>query len=546
MSLYDKSSLIQVPSLYKDGTLVSTIPEDRSGDFTVVRGSNLSATRVGEDGYIKKGYENLLLQSNTFTDATWAKTGLTFTSGQSGYDGSNDAWLIEKDANGYRPLAQNISASGVNTFSVYLKAGTLTEVTIVIFRTGLSDPQLSVDLSQGTISPQAPYIDSSIISLGNGWYRVTGTIDGTIYRTSIYADIGVSVAGSIYIQDAQLNQGLVAYPYLETTTAPVQGGLLENTPRLDWSNGVPAVKLEEGSTNLIVQSEYLGSNWNYYKTNYESNITTSPEGLTNAAKVVANTSLENHYFERIGYTGFTSGNYTYSFFAKSAGSDFVQIATSTGFDSRYQNFNLTTGTKASGDADLSGYDTSITPIGDDGWYRVTITANAPSTSVRFLIVPILTDAGRNPIFAGDGTSGVYIYGAQMEQDATYPTSYIPTYGTSQTRGSETISDNFNIPTTATIYNSFYSDVAETVFVLDQVFDVVEGLNKVAIAFSPTAVKISVGGSIVANATGTYDTTALSNIQLGSNNGTDYSNAPISGFYVFPEFLTDEELNSLTA
>jgi hypothetical protein len=108
-----------------------------------------------------------------------------------------------------------------------------------------------------------------------------------------------------------------------------------------------------------------------------------------------------------------------------------------------------------------------------------------------------------------------------------------------------ISDDFNIPTTATIYNSFYSDVAETVFVFDQVFNVVEGLNKVAIAFSPTAVKISVGGSIVANATGTYDTTSLTNIQLGSNNGSDYSNAPISGFYVFPEFLTDEELNSLT-
>ena len=75
MSLYDKSSLIQVPSLYKDGTLVSTIPEDRSGDFTVVRGSNLSATRVGEDGYIKKGYENLLLQSNTFSDAAWLENG---------------------------------------------------------------------------------------------------------------------------------------------------------------------------------------------------------------------------------------------------------------------------------------------------------------------------------------------------------------------------------------------------------------------------------------------------------------------------------------
>ena len=30
-------------------------------------------------------------------------------------------------------------------------------------------------------------------------------------------------------------------------------------------------------------------------------------------------------------------------------------------------------------------------------------------------------------------SGIYIWGAQLEQDAAYPTSYIPTYGVSQTR-----------------------------------------------------------------------------------------------------------------
>jgi hypothetical protein len=248
-----------------------------------------------------------------------------------------------------------------------------------------------------------------------------------------------------------LNQGLVAYPYLETTTATAINALTDNEPRYDWLSGSAALLLEPSRTNLIVQSEYLGSNWVFINTNYESNASTSPESLINATKVYANTSSSNHYFERTGYTGFTSGNYTYSFFAKSAGSDFVQIATSTGFDSRYQNFNLTTGTKASGDADLSGYDTSITPVGDDGWYRVTITANAPSTSVRFLIIPILTDAGRNPTFAGDGTSGVYIYGAQMEQNATYPTSYIPTYGTIEERVADSAITSVTNTTSRTYY-----------------------------------------------------------------------------------------------
>jgi hypothetical protein len=36
---------------------------------------------------------------------------------------------------------------------------------------------------------------------------------------------------------------------------------------------------------------------------------------------------------------------------------------------------------------------------------------------------------------GDGTSGIYIYGAQLEE-GSYSTSYIPTYGTSQTRSKD--------------------------------------------------------------------------------------------------------------
>ena len=40
-------------------------------DFTFDRGSNLAATRVNADGLIEKGRENLLLQSNNFSDSDW-------------------------------------------------------------------------------------------------------------------------------------------------------------------------------------------------------------------------------------------------------------------------------------------------------------------------------------------------------------------------------------------------------------------------------------------------------------------------------------------
>ena len=524
MSLYDKSSLLQVPSLYKDGTLVSTIPEDRSGDFTVVRGSNLSATRIGPDGYIKKGYENLLLQSNQF-DTTWSQVGsFNILGGQQGYDSSNNAWSIESNSTAFdRRIQQSLSLSGVHTFSVYAKSNS---TDWILFYNGTD--RVYFDLANGVVgsSQSGLIIDSKIEPTSvTGWYRCTATFNRGISFISVVPASGdgnsnVLAGNSIYIQDAQLNQGLVAYPYLETTTAPAQGGLLENTPRLDWSNGVPSVLVEEGRTNRIRNSEYV--DWSNVNVSLDRNYGISPEGVKNSLKVTSVTSLS-----RLQTSISLPANidFTFSLFIKNIDATESRIY---GVIDTIQYDIFWNGAEISSVTTGLNYESF-----SNGWYRVWETSQS-DTSSQFRIYP---ERGAN-------VGSIEIYGLQLEE-ASYPTSYIPTYGTSQTRSNEVISDNFNIPTTATIYNSFYSDVAETVFVFDQVFNVVEGLNKVAIAFSPTAVKISVGGSIVANATGTYDTTSLTNIQLGSNNGTDYSNAPISGFYVFPEFLTDEELNSLT-
>ena len=95
------------------------------------RGSNLAATSVGPTGLIEKGRENLLLQSNQF-DTTWTAVGTTLTSGQSGYDGTNDAWLLSKDSGQYRRIIQNISFSGVYTLSVYAKANTLSQIILIL------------------------------------------------------------------------------------------------------------------------------------------------------------------------------------------------------------------------------------------------------------------------------------------------------------------------------------------------------------------------------------------------------------------------------
>jgi hypothetical protein len=170
MSLFDDASLAMIPSAYKDGKLYSIKPTDGSGDFTFTRGSNLAATRVDENGLIEKGRENLLLQSNQF-DTTWATTGASVTSGQSGYDGSSDAWLLSKSAaSGY--IFQNVT-SGLRTISVYAKAGSLNW--LYILKGGNSGQYFN--LASGVLGSGTGVasIDANITNVGGGWYRCSLT-----------------------------------------------------------------------------------------------------------------------------------------------------------------------------------------------------------------------------------------------------------------------------------------------------------------------------------------------------------------------------------
>ena len=62
----------------------------------------------------------------------------------------------------------------------------------------------------------------------------------------------ILTAGNIYIQDAQLEYGLVARDYIETTTAAVEGGITDNVPRLDYTDSsCPALLLEPQRTNAF-------------------------------------------------------------------------------------------------------------------------------------------------------------------------------------------------------------------------------------------------------------------------------------------------------
>jgi len=438
-NFFNKASLIMVPDAPIDGKLPSVKPEDRSGDFTFSRGSNLAATRVNKGGLIEKGRENLLLQSNQF-DTTWGLEATTLTSGQTGYDGSSDAWKVIPitDNSTHYVYKTTPYQTGVSTFSVYAKYSGY-HAQLRVFNIGGGKAYANFDLQNGTkgTSGGTDIIDSTITSVGNGWYRITLSLNYTIalYSAGVipiesptdgeipsYAGDGTS---GVLIQDFQHEVGLVATGYIETTTAAVQKGILENLPRIDYSGGAscPSLLLEPQRTNRILFSEWLGA-WDSFSTflTYKDGI--SPSGYKDATKLYIPADNANVYI-RTQFSNVANQTHIGSIFLKKVDGDEVRLRLSGGAPNIEASaiFNLSNGTYR----DAVG---SVTPSIENygnGWYRCSVGDLGGAT--------VATPSFRIDALGTGYAPTVYVWGAQVEL-GSYPTSYIPAYGSSVTRSTD--------------------------------------------------------------------------------------------------------------
>jgi len=445
MSLLDLASLVLAPTATKEGKVYSAIPDTGEGDMTFTRGS--AATRVNSAGLIEKERGNLYLRSEEFDNATWTKNGTTVTADSTSSPvGTNTAdTLTETTASAFHICYQNISISSgiVYTFSVYGKYnGRVMQLNLSSSYWG-AQVYANFDLQNGVIGNiGTSVIDAQIVSVGNGWYRcsITGvsTATGTgglavslaqsttSPRNENYTGDGTS---GVYVWGAQAEQGLVAQPYIETTTTAVYEGITDDVPRVDYSGGgCPSLLLEPQRSNVAVNSEIFDASTG---SSIVLNNTASPDGYINADKLVEDTSTGVHISLIGGSLGGSvdSSTYAVSTFAKASGRTRIQIFDNNQATSGSTNFDIENGVVISGTGKIEDY--------GNGWYRCIIfPAKTNSTTSNCQIR--LIDSGTNVSYTGDGTSGVFLWGKQVEA-GSYSTSYLPTYGTSTTRVADSCS-----------------------------------------------------------------------------------------------------------
>jgi len=524
-----------------------------------------TAYSVGSMNSILPPYEvlsELITNGDFATDSDWAKgTGWTISGGK-GIATNTSIDSIYQDvltlSKSYKVSFKILSIEngslkigiGINFSQEFTEVGTYT-----YYGTPLNDGLLRITPSNGT----------------------NATIDNVSVKEVINADF--------------------TFDRNSTATRVNKEGLIEtvaiDTPRLDYPfiDGVvqsePSLLLEPTRTNSIPYSEdFDNSDWTKTNVTVTADATIAPDGTLNASKLTENTGNGTH---RISDTTIVSGTgvaYTQSVFAKSGGSGrYLRMFRGSG---TYNDavFDLENGTVVTTDGN-NLISVSIEEH-SNGWYRCisTYTTQFSNIATYYGLQNGITDS-----YTGDGTSHIYLWGAQLEQ-GSYPTSYIPTSGSAVTRAAETAngagtSDDFNDsegvlfaeiaypnPTTSSNLRIAISDGTTSNRVLFQnvhhtanrlQFYVIVGtstvstdfyidssditlFNKIAFKYKTNDFSVWINGvKVLTDTSGiTFPSGTLTELAFDSGDGLYDWYGKTKELSVFKTALTDSELESLTS
>ena len=388
-----------------------------------------AATFVGSNGLIQNtpASVNLLTYTQEFDNAAWNKgtSGSISANNAVSPDGTTtaDTYTWATATPNYAFLSQSATAVSTNahTFSIWLKRPA-----------GSGSRTVRLTVSDVTTSSA----NSSSFTVTEAWQRFEFTRTSANSTGLVGVGLALGVTGTpiaageiIEVWGAQLQTGSTATTYTRNF-----GGRFP--PRFDYDpvTLLPrGLLVEEQRTNLMLRSEeFDNAAWNKDNVTATANATTSPDGTSNADTLVENTATTPHRIIAASSFSFVSGTtYTASIFAKNAGRRYLNLNWAVAFNAR-ATFDLQTGTisnTASGTA-------TITDLGN-GWYRCTVTNAATVTATNNGYFQLSNSSTGTDTYTGDGTSGLYVWGAQLEAGA-FATSYIPTVASQVTRTADVV------------------------------------------------------------------------------------------------------------
>ena len=368
--------------------------------------------------------KNVLGYTEDFSNAAWVKSSLlAFGSGSVANaaiapNGLQTADLLVPNTTSTYHATYVLSAlaAGVSyTASLYAKAGGYDKVVISDWNEATSLATFDLTNVTATLSGSGATVtlsNAAITSVGNEWYRCSVQITkSTSGQLAYFINSAVAYAGDgtsgIYLWGAQLSDSASLDTYVPVYGAAVTSAAYYG-PRRDFDGATLACKgllVEEQRTNLQLNSNVFGTST--FAATVVAGAAASPSGLIDASSLAC-TSVGGR---AILSTSVTSGIvYTFSVFIKSGTntSAFIELAGTAGSGGAVV-FNLSSGTVTSGTGG------AIVPA-PNGFYRCSVTSTATGTG-----------ASDMRIGTGDATSKtVFVYGAQLEANASFATSYIPT------------------------------------------------------------------------------------------------------------------------
>jgi hypothetical protein len=230
-----------------------------------------------------------------------------------------------------------------------------------------------------------------------------------------------------------------------------------------WVN--KGLLIEEQRTNLVQRSEeFNDAYWSKTRSSITSNAITSPDGTLTADKLVEDSSASNTHEVSSTLLTFTSGvSYAATVFFKKAERTWALLAIGSlvrtaGTENRFRQYvNLTTGATGTSESTMIVQD-----VGND-WFRCTLLVpGSEHSGGNGNLLIVLATGDQQAIYTGNGSSGIYVWGAQLEVGA-FPTSYIKTTSASVTRNADVAS------MTSTNFSDWYNATEGTVFTQSTIY-----------------------------------------------------------------------------